>query len=415
MEKTYFDNNSATMLDQRVVEAMLPYLKESYANPQSMHSDGGKIKDVLDIARKEVADFIGANSSEIYFMSSGSEANNFAIKGVANANMQKGKHIIVTAIEHFSVLNAARRLEKKGFEITVLPVNSFGEVNATDLKAALRKDTILVSIQMVNTEIGTVQNIRELAAITKLNGSIFHSDAVCAAGLMLIDVNTLGVDLLSFSANQIHGPKGAAALYIKAGIRITPEIDGGVQENGRRAGLENMPAIVGFGVACNIAKEELVTNSAHIKALRDKLILELPKKVEFVYLNGHIINRVANNVNFSVEFIEGEAMMLMLDAKGFMVSSGSACASKALKMSHVLTAINVDVALGQGSLLIALSKYNTFADIDRFISEFVGIVKRLRDMSPLYAHFLKTGQRQVAGPGTDYEHDHDHEVIANAE
>ncbi|MCK9582462.1 MAG: cysteine desulfurase [Endomicrobiales bacterium] len=408
MQITYFDNNSATQLDPRVLEAMVPFLKENYGNPQNMHSVGAVAKDALDIARKSVADFIGAKVGEIYFVSCGSEANNFAIKGVADANAHKGKHIIVSAIEHFSVLYAARRLEKIGFEVTILPVNQLGEVNSNDLKVALRKDTILVSIQTANTEIGTIQNIKELVLLTKANGSLFHTDAVCVAGLIPIDVNDLGVDLLSFSASQFHGPKGAAALYVKKGTRVTPQIDGGVQEEGRRAGLENIPSIVGFGVACELAKNEMIKNSASIKELRDKLIEELPKKVEYVYLNGHTSNRMPNNVNFSIEFIEGEAMMLLLDSKGFMVSSGSACASKALKMSHVLTAIGADPAVGQGSLLIALSKYNTMADVDRFLLEFPAIVKRLREMSPLYDHFIKTGERQVAGPGTDYGHEHDH-------
>ena len=408
MQITYFDNNSATQLDPRVLEAMLPYLKENYGNPQNMHSVGAVAKDALDNARQSVADFISSKPSEIYFTSCGSESNNFAIKGIADANAQKGKHIIVSAIEHFSVLYAARRLEKNGFEVTLLPVNKLGEVNVNDLRAALRKDTILVSIQMANTEIGTIQNIKEIALLTKANGSLFHTDAVSAAGLINIDVNDLSVDLLSFSASQFHGPKGVAALYVKKGTRITPQIDGGIQEEGRRGGLENMPAIVGFGVACKLAREEMTKNIENIKALRDKLIEELSKKVEFVYLNGHKTNRMANNANFSIEFIEGEAMMLYLDSKGFMVSSGSACASKALKMSHVLTAIGADPAVGQGSLLIALSKYNTMADVDRFLLEFPVIVKRLREMSPLYAHFKKTGERQVAGPGTDYEHDHDH-------
>jgi len=408
MQITYFDNNSATQLDPRVLEAMVPFLKENFGNPQNMHSVGAVAKDALDNARKSVADFIGAKQSEVYFVSCGSEANNFAIKGIADANAQKGKHIIVSAIEHFSVLYAARRLKKIGFEVTILPVNQIGEVNLNELKAVLRKDTTLVSIQIANTEIGTIQNIKELALLAKANGSLFHTDAVCAAGLVPIDVNDLGVDLLSFSASQFHGPKGASALYVKKGTRITPQIDGGVQEEGRRAGLENIPAIVGFGSACELVKNEMIKNSASIKELRDKLIEELPKKVEYVYLNGHKNNRMPNNVNFSIEFIEGEAMMLLLDSKGFMVSSGSACASKALKMSHVLTAIGADPAVGQGSLLISLSKYNTMADVDRFLLEFPAIVKCLREMSPLYAHFIKTGERQVAGPGTDYEHDHDH-------
>ncbi len=403
----YFDNNSATRIDDAVLEMMLPFLKEEYGNPQSMNSPGMFAKDAIEAARAKVAAFIGAKPSEILFTSCGSEANNLAVKGIAQAYAQKGKHIIVSGIEHFSVLNAAKRLSQQGFEVTQLPVNTMGLVEPAELKKALRADTVLVSIQLANPEIGTMQPVKELAAVAQAAGVPFHTDAIAAAASVPLDVNALGVSALSLSASLFHGPKGAGALYLKKGTRLTPQIDGGVQEDGRRAGTENVPAIIGMGAACEITKEIIPVASATMARLRNRMINEVPKLVKYVYLNGSAENRLPNNVDLSVEFIEGEGMMLFLDAKGISVTSGSACANKALKMSHVLTAINVDTALGQGSLLITLSKYTTDAEIDYFLKEFPPIVEKLRAMSPLYAHFQKTGKRMEAGPGTDYDHHHD--------
>jgi cysteine desulfurase len=312
----------------------------------------------------------------------------------------------VSDIEHFSVLYSARRLGQNGFDVTYLPVDKHGFVSPDDVKKAIRADTVLVSIQHANPEIGTIQSIEEISKICCEKKVLFHTDAVCTAGTIFVDVEKLGVDLLSLSGSQFYGPKGAAALYIKKGVRIIPQIDGGIQENGRRAGTENVPAIIGLGRAAEIAKNESAENFKKTVRLRDRMISELPKKIEYVYLNGPAENRLPNNVNFSVEFIEGEGMFLLLDGKGIYVSSGSACASKSLKMSHVLSGIKVDTALGQGSILMTLSKYNTDEDIDYVMSEFPPIVKKLRDMSPLYDYFQKTGKRHVAGPGTDYEHEH---------
>lgn len=414
----YFDNQSGTRLDERVLAAMLLYLKDDYGNAQSMHSLGQQAKDALDQARAQVADFIGAaKPDEIYFTATGSEANNLAIKGIAQSYQGKGKHIIMSSIEHFSVLNCGKRLEQAGFEVTYLPVGKGGLVSADDLKKALRPDTILVSIQLANSEIGAVQPIPELAKIAKEYSAgnikdkslIFHTDAVFAAGFLEVNVGKLGVDALTLSGNQFYGPKGAAALYLKKGTRITPQIDGGVQENGRRAGTENIPAIIGFGAACELAKKEMPDHCPRLLKLRDKLIAELPKKVEYLYLTGDLNNRTCHNISFCVEFIEGEGLMLFLDQKGINASSGSACANKALKMSHVLTAIGMDVAVGQGSISLTLSKYNTEADVDFFLEQLPPIVAKLRSMSPIYAYFQKTGQRQAAGPGTDYEHTHESE------
>lgn len=407
MRSVYLDNHAATRIDERVLEAMMPYLREDYGNAQSMHDLGNRAKEALERARQQVADLIGARPEECYFMASGSEANNLAIKGVSQANSQKGRHVIVSSIEHFSILYAARRLEQSGFEITYLPVDKYGLVSINALTNALRPDTILVSINHANSEIGTIEPIEELGRVVQEKGIVFHTDAIATCGYIPVDVNKLGVSLLSLAGSQFHGPKGAAVLYIKKGVRVIPQIDGGVQENGRRAGTENIPAIVGMGKACEIARLEM--DQGQISKLRDRLMRELPAKIEHVYINGHLENRLPNNFNFSVEFIEGEGLLLLLNQKGIYVSSASACASKALKMSHVLTAINVDAAVGQGTILMSLSKYNSDADIDYVLNEFPPIVKKLRNLSPLYAYFLKTGKRQQAGPGTDYEHKHEHE------
>lgn len=409
MKQVYLDNQSNTKVSERVFNEMLPYFRQQYGNPQSMYSLGAVSKDAIDKARQLTADLIGAQADEIYFTSCGSESNNLAIKGVAEAYRQKGKHIVVSAIEHFSVLNAVKRLAQlSGAEVSQVPVDKYGRVAPDDVKKALRDDTVLVSIQHANTEIGTIQPIEEISRLAHEKGILFHTDAVCTAGTIPVNVGKLGADLLTLSGSEFYGPKGAAALYVKKGVKIVPQIDGGIQENGRRAGTENVPAIVGLGKACEIAIVEMEANATKMTALRNRLIKELPQKIEYIYLNGHPELRLPGNINFSVEFIEGEGMFLLLDAKGIYVSSGSACANKALKMSHVLSATGIDAAVGQGSILMTLSKYVTDEDIDYVLAEFPPIVKKLRDMSPLYSHFLKTGKRHAAGPGTDYEHEHEH-------
>lgn len=410
----YLDNHSGRPLDERVYESMLPYLKDGYGNAQSMHSLGAQAKDALEKARAQVAALVRARSEEICFVSCGSEANTMAIKGVAQANADKGKHLIISGIEHVSVIAAARRLERTGFAVSTLPVDRHGLVSPDDLKGALRTDTILVSIQHANPEIGTIQDIPALCRIAHDKGVIFHTDAVSTCGIIETETAPLGVDLLSLSGSQMYGPRGAAALFVKKGVRVTPQIEGGIQENNRRAGTENVPAYVGLGRAAEIALHEMPQNRDHVIRLRDRLIAELPRRIEHIYLNGHLDRRLPDNVNFSVEFVEGEGMLLFLDGQNIYVTSGSACTSKNLKMSHVLAAIKLDAAVAQGSLTMTLSKYNSDADIDQVLTEFPGIVKKLRDMSPLYAYFLKTGERQEAGPGTDYEHDHDHDAADNA-
>jgi cysteine desulfurase len=413
MKQVYFDNQSNTKLDERVFDAMKPFFLEYYGNPQSIYSLGSASKDALENARKQVAGYINADAKDIIFTSCGTESNNLAIKGISEALKSKGNHIVVSAIEHFSVLNAVKKLQRDGFEVSYVPVDEKGNVNEIELLKVLRKDTVLVSIQYANTEIGTIQDIKRLVSTVKSSKVndfvVFHTDAVSVGGMIPIDVKELGVDALTLSSSLMYGPKGAAALYLKKGVWVVPQMDGGVQEYSKRAGTENIPAIVGFGKACEIAKEEITSNSKKIENLRNRLIEELPKRIGYIYLNGSLENRLVNNVNFSIEFVEGEALFLLLDAKGIMAASGSACANKNLKMSHVLDAIKVDVAVGQGSILFTLSKYNTQEDVDYILEEFPKIVKRLRDMSPLYSYFVKTGERKPVGPGTDFDnHDHCH-------
>lgn len=408
MKQVYLDNQSNTQMDDIVFNAMLPYMKQYYGNPQSIYSLGQISKDAIEQARLSVSKLINSKPDEIIFTSCGSESNNLAIKGFAYANSNKGKHIIVSQIEHFSILNAVKSLQKDGFEVTYIPVDDKGFLLLDELKKAIRQDTILVSIQYANTEVGTIQNIDEISKIVKEKNIVFHVDAVVAAGVISINVAESKIDMLTLASSVIYGPKGVAALYIKKGIYIKPQIDGGVQEFNKRAGTENVPAIVGFGVACDLAMSEINKNYEKIINLRDKLIEGLKSNIEYIYLNGPIENRLPTNVNFSIEFVEGESLFLLLDAKGIMASSGSACANKSLKISHVLTALNVDVAVGQGSIVFTLSKYNTEEEIDYVIAEFPAIVKKLRSMSPLYSHFVETGKRLKAGPGTDYEHKHCH-------
>lgn len=409
MKQVYLDNQSNTKMDDIVFNSMIPYMKDYYGNPQSIYSLGQMSKDAIEKARVSVSKLINSKPEEIIFTSCASESNNLAIKGFAYANSKKGKHIVVSAIEHFSVLNTVKSLQKDGFEISYIPVDKEGFVLLDELNKTIRKDTILVSIQHANTEVGTIQNIDEISKTVKEKNVILHVDAVCSAGVIDIDVEKSKIDMLTFSGSVIYGPKGVAALYVKKGIVIRPQIDGGVQEFSKRAGTENVPAIVGFGTACDIAASEMHKNYEHILKLRDRLINGLKNSIDYIYLNGpQHDNRLPTNVNFSIEFVEGESLFLLLDAKGIMASSGSACANKSLKISHVLTALNVDVAVGQGSIVFTLSKYNTEEEIDYVIAEFPEIVKKLRLMSPLYDHFKTTGERMKAGPGTDYEHKHNH-------
>ena len=392
MRKVYLDNAATTPILPKVLEAMLPYFKDAYGNPQSLHNWGDEAREAIEDARGRVADLIGAQTEEIIFTSSGTESNNFAIKGLAMAQQSKGKHIVVSAIEHFSVLHSARTLEKWGFELTLIPVDRYGLVDPDEVARSLRKDTVLVSIMHANGEVGTIQPIKEIAELVKEAGAIFHTDAVAAAGNIPLDVRELRVDALSLAGNQFYGPKGVGALWLKKGTRIIPFLDGGVQEGGRRSGTENVPAIVGLGKTAELAKAEMESRMNRLSALRDRLIAGLLSRIEHVILTGHPTQRLPGNASFCIEFIEGEAMLLLLSSKGVAASSGSACTSRALKASHVLTAMRIPPEIAQGSLLFSFGLENTEEDVDYVLEVLPPIVDRLRQMSPLYAKFLK-GQK----------------------
>jgi cysteine desulfurase len=381
----YFDYGATTPVRPEVVEAMLPYLKEQFGNPLSLHRYGDGPREAVEEAREKVAELIGARGNEIYFTASGSEANNMAVKGVALMNEKKGKHLVVSAVEHLSVINAAQTMEKMGFEVTRVPVDKYGLVDPGDVEKALRDDTTLVSIMHANSEVGTIQPIAEIGRVVKAKGkAYFHTDAVATAGNLPVDVKELGVDLLSLAGNQFYGPKGAGALYVKRATRIMPLIDGGVQEAGRRAGTENVPAIVGLGVAAELAASEMEQRRAHVLPLRDRLIERLTGEIDHLYLTGHSTRRLPGHVSVVVEYIEGEAMLLLLNMQGIAASSGSTCTSRALKASHVLTAMGFDPGLANGSLLLTLGSGNSAEDVDCFMDVFPPIVGRLRQMSPLY-------------------------------
>jgi cysteine desulfurase len=368
---------------------MLPYLKDKYGNPQSLHSFGRETGPAVDEAREKVARLIGAFPEEIYFTSSGSESNNFAVKGLALAGQNKGRHIVLSAVEHQSVLNSAKFLENLGFKVDSVPVDSEGLVDPSDFEKTLREDTILASVMLANGEIGTVQPVEELAHICQERKILFHTDAVDAVGNVPVLVQELGVESLSLSGNQFYGPKGSAALYLKKGTRIQPFIDGGIQERGRRAGTENVAGIVGLGKAAEIAASTLMERRNKLQFLRDRLIKELPERVEHVIVTGHREKRLPHHASFCVEFIEGEAMLLSLDMKGIAASSGSACTSRALKASHVLLALGLDHALAQGSVVFSLVENNSEEDVDYLLEVFPPIIERLRNMSPLYAKYLE--------------------------
>ncbi len=389
MKKAYLDNAATTPLLPEVLEAMLPYLREDYGNPQSLHEWGDGAREGIEEARSQVAALIGARPEEIIFTGSGSEANNFAIKSLAQAQQSKGKHIVISAIEHFSVLHSAKTLEKWGFEVTTVPVDGYGMVNPEAVAGSLREDTILVSVMHANGEVGTIEPIASIAKGAKRTGALFHTDAVATAGTIPVDVAELGVDALSLAANQFYGPKGVGALWLKKGTRIIPFLDGGVQEGGRRAGTENVPGIVGMGKAAELAQQDMTSRIEQLSALRDRLIEGLSSKIEHTILTGHPTQRLPGNASFCIEFIEGESMLMLLSSKGVAASSGSACTSRALKASHVLTAMGIPPELAQGSLLFTLGLNNSNEDVDHVLDVLPPIVDRLRQMSPLYAKFIK--------------------------
>jgi cysteine desulfurase len=389
MRRVYLDRIAATPLHPQVLEAMLAYLKENFGNPQSLHSVGQQASKAVEEAREKVAQLLNSEPSEVLFTSSGSESNNSALKGLALAQQKRGTHIILSAIEHQSVLHSAKSLEKLGFKVSSVPVDKWGLVNPEDVKQAFSEETILVSVMSANSEVGTIEPIKEIADICRSRGVLFHTDAVAAAGNIPVDVKELGVDALSLAGNQFYGPQGSAALFVKKGVRILPFIDGGIQESGRRAGTENVPAIVGLGKAAEIAKSEMGNRNKKAKPLRDRLVRLLPQRVEHAFLTGHPEKRLPHHASFCIEFIEGEAMLLNLDMQGISASSGSACTSRALKASHVLLAMGLDHAVAQGSLVFSLIEETTSEDIDYLLEVFPPIIERLRKMSPLYTRYLE--------------------------
>ena len=392
MRKVYLDNAATTPLLPEVRDAMIPHLGELFGNPSSLHDWGDVARQAMDTARSHVAVLIGANAEEIIFTGSGTESNNFAVKGLALAQQSKGKHVVVSAIEHFSVLHAARTLEKWGFELTQVPVDKYGVVDPEAVRKSIRKDTVLVSIMHANGEVGTIEPIKEIAKVTKENNVVFHTDAIATAGTIPVDVKELGVDALSLAGNQFYGPKGVGALWVRRGVRIMPLLDGGIQEGGRRAGTENVPAIVGLGKAAELAKKDMAARMKHLTQLRDRLIEELPAGIEHVVVTGHPQNRLPHHASFCVEFIEGESMLMFLNMEGVAVSSGSACTSRALKASHVLIAMGTSHELAQGSLLCTFGLDNTMEDVDYVLKVLPPIVDRLRQMSPLYSKYIKASK-----------------------
>lgn len=391
IEKTrfvYADNAATTPVSKPVLDAMLPYFSEHYGNPSSIYSISAVTKSAVEEARAKVAAALGAEPREIYFTSGGSEGDNWAIKLGAELKAKNGRHIITTAFEHHAVLHTMQYLEKHGYEVTYLPVGSEGVVSVDDLKAAIRPDTILISVMFANNEIGTIQPIAEIGAIAHEHGILFHTDAVQAVGNVEIDVKAMHIDMLSMSAHKIHGPKGVGAMYIRKGLPIDNLIHGGGQERSRRAGTENVAGIVGLGVAIERACADIPAKAARIAALRDKLI-DGVLKIPYTRLNGHREKRLPGNANFSIQYIEGEAILLSLDLAGICASSGSACTSGSLDPSHVLLAIGLPHEIAHGSLRITLSEDNTEEDVDYILETLPKVVDRLRAMSPLYEKVAK--------------------------
>ncbi|MCI9189962.1 MAG: cysteine desulfurase NifS [Lachnospiraceae bacterium] len=386
----YLDNAATTKTAPEVVEAMLPYFGEAYGNPSAIYSLGSAGKKAVNEARRSIAKLINAGQEEIYFTAGGTEADNWALKAVAESYGEKGRHIITTKIEHHAVLHTCGYLEKKGFEVTYLDVDQDGLVDLEELKAAIRPDTILISVMYANNEIGTIEPIGEIGAIARERGILFHTDAVQAFGQVPLDVEALKVDMLSASAHKVNGPKGVGMLYIRAGLKLRSFIHGGAQERNRRAGTENVPGIVGFGAAAARAMKLMEEKGRKERELREYLIRSIEKQIPYCRLNGHRERRLPGNVNFSFQFIEGESLLIMLDMKGICASSGSACTSGSLDPSHVLLAIGLKHEEAHGSLRMTLSEDNTVEELDEVVEALKAIVGRLREMSPLYEDFVKS-------------------------
>lgn len=385
----YLDNAATTQVYPEVLEAMTPYFTEYYGNPSAIYAFAGNVKKAVDGARSALASGIGAKPEEIYFTGGGSESDNWALKAAAEAYADKGKHIITTKIEHHAILHTAQYLEKNGYEITYLDVDENGIVSPENLKKAIRPDTILISVMMANNEIGTIEPIEELGAIAKENGILFHTDAVQTFGHIPIDVDKMNIDMLSASAHKLNGPKGIGFLYIRKGVKIRSFIHGGAQERQRRAGTHNVPGIVGFGKAAELALRDMEERKKYESELRDYLIERVLEEIPYTRLNGDRTKRLPGNVNFCFRFVEGESLLILLDQNGICASSGSACTSGSLDPSHVLLAIGLPHEIAHGSLRLTLSEKTTKEEIDFTIDKIKEIVERLRNMSPLYEDFIK--------------------------
>ena len=389
----YLDNAATTKTSEEVVAAMLPYFTEYYGNPSSVYEFASESKKAVSNARRTIAETLGAQENEIYFTAGGSEADNWALKATAEAYQSKGKHIITTKIEHHAILHTAEYLEKRGFEITYIGVDENGVVKVDELEKAIRPDTILISVMFANNEIGTIQPIKEIGEIAKKHGVLFHTDAVQAYGQLPINVDELHIDMLSSSGHKLNGPKGIGFLYIRKGVKIRSFVHGGAQERKRRAGTENVPGIVGYGKAAEIAAKTMKERTAKEIELRDHLIDRVLEEVPYTRLNGHRTNRLPNNANFSFQFVEGESLLILLDNNGICASSGSACTSGSLDPSHVLLAIGLPHEIAHGSLRLTLSAETTMEDIDFVVDCIKQIIERLRSMSPLYEDFVKKNQK----------------------
>ena len=387
--KVYMDNGATTRVTEPVYAAMQPYFCEIFGNPSSVHGFGREARKAVEAARAQVAKAIGAEPREIYFTGCGTESDNWALRGAAYANAKKGRHIITTNIEHHAVLHTCRQLEKEGFEVTYLPVDSYGLVTPEQLEAAMRPDTVLVSVMYANNEVGTIEPIPELAAVAKQHGALFHTDAVQAVGHVEIDVKAQQIDMLSLSGHKFHAPKGIGALYVRHGVRLQRLMEGGAQERGQRPGTENLAGIVGLGKAIELATGDIPARAAKMAAIRDHMIERIMNEIPHVQLNGHPTRRMCGNVNVSFYFIESESVLLHLDLRGVAASSGSACTSGSLDPSHVLLAIGVSHEHANGSIRLSLSDESTMEEADYVVDCLVETVAKLRAMSPLYEDFLK--------------------------
>lgn len=388
-ELIYLDNAATTAVIPEVFEAMKPYFMENYSNPSSVYSFAGKAKKAVEDAREQIASLIDAQSSEIYFTGGGSEADNWALKATAEAYKDKGRHIITSKIEHHAILHTCEWLEKHGYEVTYLDVDENGLVSVEELEKAIRPDTILISVMFANNEIGTIEPIKEIGAVAKKHGVLFHTDAVQAVGHVPIDVKEMNIDMLSASGHKFHGPKGIGFMYLRNGVKLGSFVHGGAQERSRRAGTHNVPGIVGMGAAAAYAAAHMDENAKKECEVRDYLISRIEKEIPYIKVNGHREKRLPNNVNVCFRFIEGESLLIMLDQKGICASSGSACTSGSLDPSHVLLAIGLVHEIAHGSLRLTLSEETTKENADYVVDCLKTIVERLRSMSPLYEDFLK--------------------------